>query len=286
VAHNLDEEIRAELYSHMEDKLLGYLSGGEKVTEEDAFILVREHFGNPAVIRSLLQEAHAVEDGVSFLRKLGAVATASLVTMSGVHLLWLAFRYLLPKGQTWIDNILIVRHLLAWGHVFGPVLLLGIVLGVWRKMMENGRSLWFYTFNSERFAAVLIGLIFLMIFIFLPREKVMSVWEHSVLLVTARGYEDMLANILQCMLWLWWTGTDYRKHRTLLLTALIWIGFIELSTLIRLHVSGNVSLFEHPLLYCAKMVGFTITAMITTGLYIIIRNLGSMRDRLVEIVNR
>ena len=32
IANNIDEEIREELYSHMEDKFLGYLSGEEKIT--------------------------------------------------------------------------------------------------------------------------------------------------------------------------------------------------------------------------------------------------------------
>ena len=38
VAHNLDDEIREELFTHMEDKLLGYINGNVAITEEDAFI--------------------------------------------------------------------------------------------------------------------------------------------------------------------------------------------------------------------------------------------------------
>ena len=65
VAHDLDAEIQEELYSHMEDKLLGYLEGEEALAEEDAFILVREHFGDPSALKGLLQGVHAVEARVS-----------------------------------------------------------------------------------------------------------------------------------------------------------------------------------------------------------------------------
>ena len=58
VANNLDQEIQEELYSHLEEKLLAYLSGKEKITEEDAFILVREHFGDPVKLKGLLRKVH------------------------------------------------------------------------------------------------------------------------------------------------------------------------------------------------------------------------------------
>ena len=74
VAHNLDAEIQEELYGHMEDKLLAYLDGEEAVSEQDAFILVREHFGDPSTLKGLLQDVHAYEAHVSLARRLAAAA--------------------------------------------------------------------------------------------------------------------------------------------------------------------------------------------------------------------
>ena len=48
ITQSLDAEIQKELYGHMEDKLLAYVNGEEAITEDDALILVREHFGKPA----------------------------------------------------------------------------------------------------------------------------------------------------------------------------------------------------------------------------------------------
>ena len=82
VAHDLDPEIQDELYGHMEDKLLAYLNGEEPVTEDDAFILVREHFGDPAVLKGLLQDVHAHEVHVNLARRLAAAFAAFMIAMS------------------------------------------------------------------------------------------------------------------------------------------------------------------------------------------------------------
>ncbi|MBN1293218.1 MAG: twin-arginine translocase subunit TatC [Candidatus Latescibacteria bacterium] len=59
--YNFDEDIQEELYGHIEDKMLGYLSGEEPLTEDDAFVLVREHFGDSAAVRELLNSVHRVK---------------------------------------------------------------------------------------------------------------------------------------------------------------------------------------------------------------------------------
>jgi hypothetical protein len=64
VANDLDEEIQEELYSHLEEKLLAYLSGREIITEDDSFILVREHFGDPSNLKGLLKAVHTARGRV------------------------------------------------------------------------------------------------------------------------------------------------------------------------------------------------------------------------------
>ena len=54
--YDIDNEIKEELYGHIEDKLPGYLSGEVELTEDDAFVLVSEHFGKPEIIKKLLRE--------------------------------------------------------------------------------------------------------------------------------------------------------------------------------------------------------------------------------------
>ncbi|MCC6694097.1 MAG: hypothetical protein IT365_00575 [Candidatus Hydrogenedentes bacterium] len=50
-ARGLDEEAQEELYAHLEDKALGYLSGDESLSEADAVVLARKHFGMVGMAR-------------------------------------------------------------------------------------------------------------------------------------------------------------------------------------------------------------------------------------------
>ena len=69
VAYNLDEEIQAELRGHFEDKVLAYLNGDETLTEQDAYLLVREHFGNTETVKNLLKAVHIEKQANPFINK-------------------------------------------------------------------------------------------------------------------------------------------------------------------------------------------------------------------------
>lgn len=71
VAPEIDEAVHRELMAHMQDKLLGYLDGCEKLSEEDALLLVERHFGNPRQVEGLLRRVHG--GGGSFGRRLAIV---------------------------------------------------------------------------------------------------------------------------------------------------------------------------------------------------------------------
>lgn len=79
VSHNLDEEIQKELQCHIEDRLTVYLSGDEQLSEDDAFILVEKHFGNPATVKALYQNVEVIAAHASFIRRVGAILVSSIV---------------------------------------------------------------------------------------------------------------------------------------------------------------------------------------------------------------
>lgn len=91
VTYDLDEEIQEELYGHIEDKLLGYLSGEEKLTEGDAFVLVCEHFGDSDSIRELLNEVHCIEPKRSLNGEV--VFRTSLIIICGMIIAWFISGY-------------------------------------------------------------------------------------------------------------------------------------------------------------------------------------------------
>ncbi len=139
VAHSLDEELREELFGHMEDKLLAYLSGEESVSSEDAFILVREHFGDSAVVRAMLREVHAQEAGVSLARRLTAAFTLAIGVDIGMRVLFSLVTLGFVVQAFWMPSVAVPKisdDLLAprvvvghhWASGFAALLLYFVLL--------------------------------------------------------------------------------------------------------------------------------------------------------------
>jgi hypothetical protein len=53
-----EPDVRDEMLGHLEEKLSGYLTGEEKLTEDDALLLVERHFGDVRKICKDLQSVH------------------------------------------------------------------------------------------------------------------------------------------------------------------------------------------------------------------------------------
>ena len=70
--HRLDDATRDELCGHLEDKLAGYLSGEVRMSEDDALMLVRAHFGDAErVARVLGRERAKAASGADAFFSLG-----------------------------------------------------------------------------------------------------------------------------------------------------------------------------------------------------------------------
>ena len=76
--HRLDKSAFGELLARMESKLRSYLSGSEKLTEEDAFVLVREHFGDAENLRKLLRKVHAPQRCIAYAGRFAGLPAARM----------------------------------------------------------------------------------------------------------------------------------------------------------------------------------------------------------------
>lgn len=57
-SHGLSDEVREELYGHLEDKALAYIGGDESLSDADVALLVKEHFGDQSNLKAMLGEIH------------------------------------------------------------------------------------------------------------------------------------------------------------------------------------------------------------------------------------
>ncbi len=222
VAHDLDPEIQEELYGHIEDKLLAYTSGEERISDEDAFILVREHFGNAKVLRSMLAEVHEAAATLALGRLIGAACVITLAVTWLCTLLALPFQglalYLLEHGAT--DGAVIPPVAFLLFHAMVPVLPLGVAAAFiyWRKRLESGKRPWFYRWSKWDFLRC--GAILFAAIPFTPSFELVPFHTLSPDLAAFASTETQAAIgawMVQCGLcvaWLWWCGAELRRPST------------------------------------------------------------------------
>ena len=234
VAHHLDTEIQRELCAHMEDKVLAYLSGREIVTFDDALILTRAHFGEPAVLKGLMCAVHAVDTRDTLARRLVAAMFAATL----LSIVFMFTRGYMGRALTWIGVPAFPQTYLRWA---GSLLMLWLCLSYWQRRLRTGNPPWFATWNAFRMASCL-GIAILLRSALELRSAYFalaalsdSAPKQTGLSLTA-GYTYLLIGstciyfLLLCLIWLWWCDRPPRLWQNLATTALVWIvyqGFLN-----------------------------------------------------------
>ena len=228
VAHDLDPEIQEELYGHMEDKLHAYLTGEEPLTEEDAFILVREHFGDPAVLKGLLQDVHAHAVHASLARRLAAAFVVSIVLLIAASALHALIR---TCAAVWAPSSFssavysLQFQFTELTLAAGAVVLMWIVLRRWQGQLDAGRSTWFMRWNPLSLGALITLL--LLVYGLGPTVLVdpglfdaqTAPWLKALPVVLGVWCFVLVA---QCLVWLWWCDRVPRRAMTAAYGFIAW----------------------------------------------------------------
>lgn len=279
VAHDLDAEIQEELYGHMEDKLIAYLDGEEALTEEDALILVREHFGNPAVLKGLLQSVHAVAAGVSLARRIAAV----LIVTAGLGLAGsLLMRQIIP--------LLLFNGLLALNFAvqMSVVVFSWCLLRRWQRRLDAGYTAWFLTWSPMYLAgsiALLLALHTLSSLSYHPGPQVPSAstairWVITTLTMTHAAFA--------CILWIWWCDRPPRKAWAVCAAAGLWAAWNCLASIPGIVIICTMMQEQNPsngvlLLWIAGSLGtffaYAVYAAVGLAAYVIARYMATGMSR-------
>jgi hypothetical protein len=233
VAEEIDSEIQEELLTHMEDRLNGYLHGKDPITEEDAYLLVREHFGNPAVVKALMQHTHEQEANVSLGRRLAAIAAVSLGSTAAMKvinlfctslLIWASQR-IAPESTIWsyiwsVQNLLLMCAItvLIWAFAYR-----------WRQQIDRGLKPWFMCWPRRSVIRLLLGLGVVLYIV--PSMAFTGAPYGASSVVSARLIAYMSiglaasAMIAQAIAWLWWCDQPPRTKKALSYATLTWALF-------------------------------------------------------------
>ncbi|MBL7648104.1 MAG: hypothetical protein JNK74_18120 [Candidatus Hydrogenedentes bacterium] len=276
VAHDLDPEIQEELYGHIEDKLLAYKSGEELVSDEDAFILVREHFGDAKVIRGLLRGVHAGAFQASLMRKVLALTLVACSVRVGFSLareLSIAAAGLYESGAGVLFCILsslLIFEITALGT-------LAFVLRRWKQAERSERELWFVRWSLPRMTSWLIVAVAMSWLI--PAVSI-SVSIDELGFEPSRTSLGLMAStmictqMLWCAIWFWWADSGSRTLTKNVVIGLSWAAYSLLGSMypakVLLHLGEGGPLDETiahvghvPLSVSTSFVGtwFTMSSM-------------------------
>ncbi len=231
VSFDLDPDIQEELRGHLEDKLLAYMSGEERLTEDDAFILVREHFGSPAAIKTLFQGVHTQRYHAGFARRI----VAALAATSGVLIAQSALFLLMTLALIlWADRYgvsdaarVFLAVVMATIQAAGAVLT-GYVLYRWQQRLNEGFQPWFVRWPMPAMAALVIAMALVQraiptahagpLLSFDPYPP--AAWVAYLYFVAC--VETSL--VIVCLMWLWWCDRPPRTPRALVYALAAWMA--------------------------------------------------------------
>ncbi|MCC6694098.1 MAG: hypothetical protein IT365_00580 [Candidatus Hydrogenedentes bacterium] len=251
-SRGLDDDAQEELYGHLEDKTLGYLSGEDGITEADAVLLTREHFGDPGAFpEALAQMPTPFRSSVSLPRRLAAVAVLTLavgVAFSVVRLLIAlcldresAVVFFGPAGRPWM----FVLEAISLGVIF-------LRLQRWRTLERRGSRVWYQNCPGSIFAFCVVALIFLdwcvpgvrldqvaaaagleQFLYSLRRPPHPIIYSYYFLIAV-----DWAPNLIAPMLWIWWGEQRQYRTKATMLSAVAWAGF-NTTMMVPMAVFGN-----------------------------------------------
>ena len=207
----------------MEDKLTNYLSGDEELTEDDAFILVEKHFGEPATVKALYQNVEVMAVHVSFARRIGAVLVLSIwIIYTASYILEIILSSLFKwslKGNVFPESSMILIGIPEIIPNIFSLLLFTAILMHWRKNMEYGRKPWFLKIKPLKFIGIIIGSFFGMYLIIIATLQFQATSFNQLTLTFGR-----LTVIAHCLIWIWWCDSQPRRLLAVIYGFISWIA--------------------------------------------------------------
>jgi len=239
--HGLDD-VREELQDHFEDKMIAYLTCSEKLQEQDAFLLVREHFGDPAALKSMFQTVHVKEAGVTLGRRICAVFAVTLFLSAIARAMIPVTGVLIrmgqsPAGMKWLITLISV----AYGTLIVALIpvALYLILRRWNRRLAMDAPVWFTRMPVPSLLRVLVALI-------LFERLVPSVnWAtRSPIATDGVAFPaamlimipTLLAFAAQGGVWMWWVDRAPRTKTALIAALACWCAMGVLAT-------GSLSIF-------------------------------------------
>ncbi len=247
---HLEQEFEEELAGHVEDKIRGYLSGADPITEDDALLLARRHFGNPQVVRTLLQETHAGLDirevRSALAQRVAAAISAMFLSAALAQILqqaWLqAIDYQLALTESpgsFLRTrlvILFLFHLVL--SLVGPAVMYFLLRRKRNSPATRTRSMSQLRLRALTsmliFVTVTVGMRIIYFYPFSSRGGVTIPYYYYSLAIV---WLQLLTPALSALVWVWWCDRKPFRLASVVFALLGWVLTTTLITQITLGTS-------------------------------------------------
>jgi len=239
VDRSLDEAIQKELLGHMEDKALALLNNEEPLTEDDVFLLVREHFGDPSIIKGMMHSTYPINASAHFIRRLAAIVCASIPLLLVTHHLTSFILEQIGRNPQMLARFSDPSAALSftlWLSFLPPLLslpqvyLLWLVLRYWQHRIKSGRSVWFFEWPLAAVITVCV-MVFTAGWVFsaghagVPGGSLQYLFRGGSFYISSLIIFETFAAAL---LWIWWCDTPPRLSRSIVAAVCAWGTFESL----------------------------------------------------------
>ncbi len=286
VANHLNDEIREELHGHIADKMEAYLDGSEVITEDDAFVLVREHFGNPEVIRSMYEVAEPVAATENMLKRFAAAIITSVLLFSlGSYVFQLFLSALIKMTSYYGISDVIVFGIPALTTHLLFVLVFALILAHWKNQMTHGEQPWFLRIKPY----ILIGLIiFSTIMLWAIQNMTQRLIPQS---SSFSNYTHAAAIFIQCIILIWWMDNNSKRFLNIFMGFLAWmisqhIYFNATTILQNLYIFRQDITFKHFMFFLDDITGFAlrfiVMGILSVTIYLLMIGVQSARKKIIN----
>lgn len=246
-SRHLGDDTLEELFGHLEDKTIGYLSGEEGLSEADAVVLTRAHFGESVVVEEIAPQTYGNPRRVTLLHRVLMVAVVtfvfgSILQRTAISLTWTILEFEPPQFLVYAIVIVVFSGATTWFLAIAA----GLTLRRWERLVRAGTVFHFDPSNSKHLGVAVGVVVFLMLSFMisaLPSPRLSgSTQAVSWALSGGLSWLYIGSAVAWPMLWIWWFDRRTGRMKNFASGALAWVGFRFVLGMLTSISSGTISL--------------------------------------------
>ncbi len=246
-ARGLDDDAQEELFGHLEDKTIGYLAGDETISQADAVLLTRVHFGESIPAEEAVLQPNGNPQRLTLLHRILMVAGVTLVfgnilQRTATSLTWTILEFDQPQFVVYAIVLIVFSGATTWLLA----ILAGLTLRRWERYVRAGTVFRFDPSNSKHLGAATGIVVFLVLSFMIsalpPPRLSGSSQAVSLALSGSLTWLYFGSAVAWPLLWIWWFDRRSGQMKNFAFGALAWAGFQFGLRMVASIATGTISL--------------------------------------------